>query len=223
MPRSTRCSDAPYLGDTLVVGVSAGVERVGVHGRGGLGKSVLAVSVAHDEAVRRSFPDGIFWIPVGQQPHPEVLQAELAEQFGERTSVDDVGAGARLLRARLAGQACLVILDDVWQLINAKAFDVPDESSRLLVTTRDRSIVTALGAREMRLDLLSAAAAIDLMAGWAGASAEALPAFARDVAKEVDYLPLGLSLAGAQVREGRSWEDRFGALRAGSLEFLDHP
>jgi WD40 repeat protein len=211
------------LGQTPVIGVSAGVERVGVHGQGGLGKSVLAVGVAHDEDVRHTFADGIFWIPIGQQPQLEVLQAELAEHFGERSSVEDISAGARLLRARLAGKACLIILDDVWELFHAKAFDVLDVRSRLLVTTRDRSIVTALGAREMRLDVLSPDAAVDLMARWAGINAGTLSAVARDVAKEVDFLPLALSLAGAQVRDGRSWDDLLAALRAGHLEFLDHP
>src|SRR6185436_14625460 len=91
------------LGATAVVGLSAGVARVGVHGQGGLGKSVLAMSIAHDEEVRRTFPDGVFWIPIGQQPPLELLQAELAEHFGRRPTIADVGAGARLLRERLTG------------------------------------------------------------------------------------------------------------------------
>ena len=211
------------LGDTVVVGVSAVDARVGVHGQGGLGKSVLALSVAHDEEVRRKFPDGIFWISIGQQPHLESLQADLADRFGERKSIERVGAGIRVLQERLAGKACLVILDDVWHLVHAKAFDVLDSRSRLLVTTRDRSIVTALGARDVRLDALSPTAAVDLMARWAGTSAGTLPAVAREVAKEVGNLPLALSLVGAQVRDGRSWDDLLAALRERRLDFLDHP
>src|SRR5439155_14257690 len=142
------------LGTSAVVGVSATTANVGLHGQGGLGKTVVAQGVVGDEQVRRAFPDGVYWITVGQQPRLEPLQASLAEWCGERVPVEDVGTGTRLLRERLRGKACLVVLDDVWQLAHARAFDVLDGGSRLLVTTRDRSILTALGARDMRLDAL---------------------------------------------------------------------
>ena len=48
-----------------------------------------------------------------------------------------------------------LILDDVWQLVHVKAFDVLDVRSRLLVTTRDRRIITALGAQDIWLDVFS--------------------------------------------------------------------
>jgi len=114
------------VGEKTVIGVSAGGMRVGVHGQGGLGKSVLAVSVAHDERVRRMFPDGVFWIPIGQQPDIASLQAYLAEQFGESAGIGDEATGTRVLKKRLDGKACLIVLDDVWRLIHVKAFDVLD-------------------------------------------------------------------------------------------------
>jgi len=61
------------------------------------------------------------------------------------------------------------------------------------------------------------------MARWTGTSADTLPLVAPAVAKEVKYLPLDLLLAGAQVRDGQSWDHLLEALRAGRLDFLDHP
>ncbi|MCY7391160.1 MAG: hypothetical protein LH647_06565, partial [Leptolyngbyaceae cyanobacterium CAN_BIN12] len=46
----------------VMTGSSAGVT---VQGMGGLGKSVLAASVAHDAEVQRAFPNGVFWLTVG--------------------------------------------------------------------------------------------------------------------------------------------------------------
>ena len=72
------------------------------------------------------------------------------------------------MRERLRGKACLVVLDDVWELAHAKPFDVVEGASKLLVTTRDRSILTALGARDIRIDALTPAYARELLAGGPG-------------------------------------------------------
>ena len=48
--------------------VSGAAARVGLQGMGGIGKSVLASALAHQHEVRRAFPDGIFWITLGQKP-----------------------------------------------------------------------------------------------------------------------------------------------------------
>jgi hypothetical protein len=36
---------------------------------GGIGKTVLAVALAHDSEVWQAFPDGIHWPTVGQKPN----------------------------------------------------------------------------------------------------------------------------------------------------------
>jgi NB-ARC domain len=40
---------------------------LGLSGQGGIGKSVLAAGLARDEQVRRHFPDGVFWVMVGER------------------------------------------------------------------------------------------------------------------------------------------------------------
>jgi WD40 repeat protein len=211
------------LGRAAVVGISAADARIGLHGQGGIGKTVVAMGVACDDEVRRAFPDGVYWLTLGQTPRLESLQTSLAACFGERTPIDDINVGIRLLRERLQGKACLLVLDDVWQLVHAKAFDVLDPRSRLLITTRDSSLLTALGARHLRVDALPPDLACELLARWAGIEPGELPDIAREVVEEVQGLPLALSLAGAQVRDGRRWEDLLTALRQGNLIFFDHP
>jgi hypothetical protein len=81
------------LGTSAVVGVSAAAGTVGVHGGGGLGKTVVAQALVFEDRIRRAFPDGIYWLTVGQQPRVEVLQADLLTWLGEPGSVEDTGAG----------------------------------------------------------------------------------------------------------------------------------
>src|SRR5262249_56576919 len=47
--------------DRPVVITGAAV-RLGMHGMGGIGKSVLANAVVRDREVREAFPDGIVWV-----------------------------------------------------------------------------------------------------------------------------------------------------------------
>jgi hypothetical protein len=211
------------LGTSSVVGVSARAGSVGVHGQGGLGKTVIAQAVVSDEDVRRAFPNGVFWVTLGQQPRLEALQMTLAAWCGNDVSIAEVAAGTRVLQETFREKACLVVLDDVWQFAHAKAFDVLEGASRLLVTTRDRSLLTALGARNVRLETLPAPLALELLAQWAGLPVLELPAEAATIAREIEYLPLALALAGAQIREGASWERLLLALREGNLIYLDHP
>ena len=48
--------------------VTATKARTGIQGMGGIGKSVLASMLAWDHEVRRSFPDEVIWVPIGQKP-----------------------------------------------------------------------------------------------------------------------------------------------------------
>ena len=39
---------------------------------GGIGKTELAINLVNDEVVRRAFPDGIFWLTLGQIIEPSL-------------------------------------------------------------------------------------------------------------------------------------------------------
>jgi hypothetical protein len=48
------------------VGLAGASTSVGFYGQGGIGKTVLATAVARNERIRRHFPDGVFWVTVGE-------------------------------------------------------------------------------------------------------------------------------------------------------------
>ena len=51
--------------------------ELGVHGGGGLGKSVLAQLVCSHPRVRYRFPDGLLWLAIGQTPRVVETQQRL--------------------------------------------------------------------------------------------------------------------------------------------------
>ncbi len=206
---------------TGITGAVPAAERIGLHGMGGIGKTVLAIDLVYTEEIRRAFPDGIFWLMIGQNPEPLRLQSELAQFIaGEPPAIPTVHDARAQLRQLFEGKACLLVLDDLWRLQDAESFDVLGPLSRLLTTTRNADLLVALGARELPLDLLSEDLALDLLASWSGQARQALPPVARQVAESCGYLPLALALAGARVRGGGRWEDVLAALSEGSLSSL---
>ncbi|MGI9179888.1 MAG: NB-ARC domain-containing protein, partial [Longimicrobiaceae bacterium] len=159
--------------DRAAVGITAAADKLGLHGQGGIGKTVLASALARDEAVRRAFPDGVYWVTVGQQPDVLRLQAELVREIsGAAAEFTDTGEGSRALGKAFANRNALLVVDDVWDAGHARAFDVAGEGARLLLTTRDSAVLTAVGATDEPIERLSEEAALALLAEWSGTRAE---------------------------------------------------
>jgi hypothetical protein len=60
-----------------IIGATPEGERIGLHGMGGIGKTVLAIDLVNNDEVRRAFPDGIFWLTLGQTIEPCGCKASL--------------------------------------------------------------------------------------------------------------------------------------------------
>jgi hypothetical protein len=213
------------LGSTApALGITGTTQSVGVHGMGGIGKTVLAIALVNDEEVRRHFTDGIYWMTFGQNAALETLQAELLRTLtGRLDAMSSVEQGRARVAEVLTEKACLLVLDDVWKAEDGRAFAALGPRGRLLLTTRDAALLTALGAKEASLEVMQPQAALALLADWSGQPRASLPPEAERLAEACGHLPLALALAGAQVRDGRAWADLLHALHDGKLEFLDHP
>ena len=211
---------------TGAVGVTGEVHAVGLHGQGGIGKTVLAAAVACDPVVRAHFPDGLFWVTAGEQPDLIGLQTGLLAQLGEAGLAPRSAAeGVRLLRQALAVRQVLLVIDDVWSAAAAaQAFRVTGPRGRVLYTTRDPAVLAAVHAVAEQVDALSEPAARQLLAGIAGVPAGALPGgeVARVLAA-TGRVALAVALVGAAVRSGASWPQVAGELDRGGDTFLDHP
>jgi WD40 repeat protein len=207
------------LSKPVVVSGAAG--RVGLQGMGGIGKSVLAAALAHHPEVRRAFPDGVYWVALGQQPVILELQKQLLHELGDDSIFTGIEPGKQKLREALSGRAALLILDDVWERSHAEAFNVVGARCRLLLTTRDAGLVTALAANEnhYQVQLPTMAEAESLLAHAARISGP-LPPEARSVIEQCGRLPLALALCGGMMASGVSGAYLLEALREHDLEYL---
>jgi hypothetical protein len=142
--------------------------KVGVHGMGGIGKTVLAAAFARDDDVRQRFPDGVFWITLGQTPHLVARQQQLAHALsGQKEAFTDEQEGQARLSELCANRACLVVVDDVWDMAHIAGFNVLGPRAQLLITTRNANLITGLNGEPFDVDLLSLEQARVLLANWA--------------------------------------------------------
>jgi hypothetical protein len=158
------------------VGLTGDAATLGLFGQGGVGKSVQAAAVARNERVRTAFPDGVYWVTVGERADLVSAQLELLGRLGvSEAAVRAPSEGRRLLQDALAGRRVLLIVDDVWSDAAAIAFRVTGAGSRVIYTSRDAGVLAAVGVWMQTVDVLPEATALELLADVSGTPSELLP------------------------------------------------
>jgi WD40 repeat protein len=215
--------------DTGAVGVVGGGRAFGLHGQGGIGKSVLAAAVARDPDVRGRFPDGVFWATVGEGGDVLAAQLDLLTRLDPGAEKPRTPAQAqRSLRDALAERRVLLVVDDVWSDAAARAFRLTGPLGRVLYTTRDERVLDAVGAEPFRVEVLSPAAARGLARAVLTADPDAaaevdLPPAADTAIEQVGRVALAVALLAAAVRGGRTWAQVAADLVRDADVFGDHP
>jgi WD40 repeat protein len=221
-PEELELLRATVQADVLHATVITTAKRVTtMQGMGGVGKSVLAAAFARSCETLRSFKH-VAWVKL--QAHPDLTASlrSLGESFGDLgAEYYDLESAKKRLADVLRDKECLLVLDDVWRHDDAKIFEnALGPRGRLLITTRDAGLVVSLKAQEHRIDVLSDAAAVRLLADWQEKPEETLPPQAQEVARECGNLPLALAHCGATVSGGTSWDDVLTALQQAKLDFV---
>ena len=203
--------------------ITSAKQTTALQGMGGVGKSVLAAAFARACETRRAFTDGVIWLTFGQQPDLVRNMALMGQAFNDDPQhYLDLSRGKVRLSEVLADKVCLLVLDDIWDVAHAEAFvNALGARCRMLITTRDGGLATALGAQEHWLDVLSDDAALRLLADWSELSVDAMPPETRAVADECGNLPFALALCGAMARDGIPWAGLLNALRKADLTFIE--
>jgi tetratricopeptide (TPR) repeat protein len=185
------------------------VTRAAFCGLPGSGKTVMARAFAHDEDVRRVFPDGVLWITLEREEKQAVDFPRLQSIWGRAlrdpamppSGYPDKLTGAAQLRSLLQNKACLLIVDDVWEVDQVRPpFLVGGPQCLVLLTTRRVEVADDLGATALEVSPMTPAEAIALIERWCGELAPADRKIAASLADEVGYLPFALELMAAQAR-----------------------
>lgn len=199
---------------------SAGAGAVGVLGVGGMGKTVLTVALARDPVVREAFPDGVYWIVLGEHPDPVAAQVELARLLGSAADYRTVAEGRTALSEMLANRRVLLIIDDVWSAAAAEALLVTGASGRIVLTTRHSLVLSRLHTRAYRLERLEDDEARRLLAQMAF-QPDGLPDEADGLIDALGGVVLALALVGATIAYGTSWATALAEVRKAGDVYTD--
>ncbi|MCL4181527.1 MAG: hypothetical protein KJ072_27785 [Verrucomicrobia bacterium] len=82
------------------VGITGVAAKTGVHGMGGIGKSVLAAALVRDPEIRQAFPDGVIWVTLGLMPQITALQRQVAQALGDAPPLLETEQQGRSYRRR---------------------------------------------------------------------------------------------------------------------------
>jgi DNA-binding SARP family transcriptional activator len=174
-----------------------------VAGQGGVGKTALAVHVAHQ--VKEHFPDGQLYLNLGgmsEQPaDPGEVLDWLLRAIGVDGSVipDGLAERAALYRMRLDGRRVLVVLDDAASESQVRPLLPGSPSCAVLVTSRTR-LGGLEGVRLVDLDVLDPDQAVTLLGRIVGMDrVVAEPAAARRIVDLCGLLPLAVRVAGSRL------------------------
>jgi transcriptional regulator with XRE-family HTH domain/tetratricopeptide (TPR) repeat protein len=180
-----------------------------VSGSPGVGKTALAVHVAH--RLRPSFPDGQVFVDLratGPRPvDPSAALASMLVSLGvDAAAVPEERTDRRaLFRTVAADRAVLIVLDDALDEAQVRPLLPGGAACRVLVTCR-ASLPGLEGARQTRLDVLEPGEAVELLAKVTGAErVDADRETAAAIAELCGRLPLALRVAGARLAGRPGW------------------
>ena len=192
---------------SLVTQLLQTASAVAIDGMAGVGKTSLAVHVAHRLAA--SFPDGGLYLDLrgftpGEEPvEPSAALARLLSAVGVSNPPTDPTERAALWRSELSRLRAIIVLDNAADAEHVRPLLPGAGKSAVLVTSRNR-LVDLAELPPVSLVPLSSEESAALFGRASGVELANEDAIAQ-VLQQCGGLPLALRMAGARLRHRPGW------------------
>ncbi|MFE1380900.1 BTAD domain-containing putative transcriptional regulator [Streptomyces sp. NPDC058740] len=204
-----RASFVRELGNRLATAEGHVMAVSALAGIGGVGKTTLAVHVAHE--ARPHFPDGQLYVDLqgagSRAVAPETVLGAFLRALGTPDSAipDSLDERAALYRSTLDGRRVLVLLDNARDAAQVRPLLPGTAGCAALVTSRIRMVDLA-GAHLVDLDVMSPEEALQLFTRIVGSErVQSEREAALDVVAACGFLPLAIRIAASRLAARRTW------------------
>lgn len=175
-----------------------------LYGIPGVGKTTLAIAIAHDQVVQEHFHEGILWASLGEEADTQAVLAMLGNDLGipssEMNALKTPEDRASRIRDAIGTRRMLLILDDAWHLEQARALQVGNNCAYLL-TTKQPELASSFGVNNVfTVPDLDASNGLILMKELASKVVEVEADKVESLVIAVGGLPLSLVLMGNYLR-----------------------
>ncbi|WKA03293.1 hypothetical protein VitviT2T_021411 [Vitis vinifera] len=195
----------------------AKINKIGVWGLGGVGKTTLVKQVAEQAAQEKLF-EKVVTAAVLETPDLKKIQGELADLLGMKFEEEsEQGRAARLYQRMNEIKTILIILDDIWAKLDLEKIGIPSpdhhKGCKLVLTSRNEHILSNEmdTQKDFRVQPLQEDETWILFKNTAGSIENPeLQPIAVDVAKECAGLPLAIVTLATALKGEKSvsiWED----------------
>ncbi|XP_027342057.1 disease resistance protein At4g27190-like [Abrus precatorius] len=197
------------------------VRMIGVYGMGGIGKTALVKEVGKEA---EQIFDKVVFLPVSSALDVRKIQGNIASALDFELKEEDISVRAKRLYLRLtSGQNILIILDDVWQMLDFEAIGIPfGENYRgcnILLTTRSLHVCTMMHCqRIIPLTLITeeeAWAMFQKHAHIMDKASEALKGLAQEITNQCKGLPVAIKAVASTLKGKKmvEWVEALETLR----------
>lgn len=197
-PRLIQLIGRDTLLQTLKRSLLAG-KNIALYGLPGVGKTTLALALAHDQEVRAVFPDGVLWSALGKNPTPLDLLASWGRMLGisppPHPATKEKWINA--IRQSIGARRILLVIDDAWHSQVALDLKVGNANCAHILTTRHGNIAVDFAApHHVHIPELTLSDGIALLKSLVSKNVQFDLDAARKLVQKVGSLPLALVLIG---------------------------
>ncbi|XP_028800064.1 probable disease resistance protein At4g27220 [Neltuma alba] len=183
-----------------------GNSMIGLWGMGGSGKTTLVKEVGN-KAKKSQLFDRVVLTAVSQSLDIRKIQGEIADTLGlELKEETEMGRAKRIALRLQSGERILIILDDIWAMLNLEDIGIPIErnhqrSCTVILTTRRLDVCTLMECqKKIQLHLLKEDEAWTLFQTHANVDEAAKECVARAISREFKGLPIAIVAIGSCLK-----------------------
>ncbi|KAF7119592.1 hypothetical protein RHSIM_Rhsim13G0171300 [Rhododendron simsii] len=204
--------------------------KIGIWGMGGVGKTTVLRLLNNTTEIARIF-DFVIWVTVSKSQSSRMIQEEVGKRLSVETKGESDERVAIKLRQSLNSKKYLLLLDDVWNMVDLDALGLPNANQnngcKVVLTTRKLEVCRQMGTDiEIKVEVLPEEEAREMFYSNVGdvVRLPTIKQLAESIVTECDGLPLALKVVSGVLRKQENvnvWENFLRELKSLATSFIE--